>query len=152
MISSNSFLICTIQRQNNTYQSLWHTGWKKNRSNLNNCALIYHGLNVNDSTSHFKYIYISFLVLAKMISLHQKWGQDVAPCKSIHSWCDASSDRSFMVDSLSYFSFQSVLHDWCNKGHGMCYPVCGMMHIKEPLLLNGKSSPSECSFTICVTP
>ena len=39
------------------------------------------------------------------------------------------------VDSLSYFSFQPVLHDWCNKGRGMCYPVCGMVHIKEPLLL-----------------
>ena len=23
----------------------------------------------------------------------------------------------------------------------MCYPVCGMMHIKQPLLLIGKSSP-----------
>ena len=42
---------------------------------------------------------------------------------------------------LHYFSFQPVLHYWCNKGHGMCYPVCGMMHIKEPLLLIGKSSP-----------
>ena len=39
------------------------------------------------------------------------------------------------VDPLSYFSFQPVLHNWCNKGGGMCYPVCGMMHIKEPLLL-----------------
>ena len=46
-----------------------------------------------------------------------------------------------MVDPLSYFSFQPVLHDWCNKGRGMCYPVCRMMHIKEPLLLIGKSSP-----------
>ena len=46
-----------------------------------------------------------------------------------------------MVDTLSYFSFQPVLHDWCNKGHGMCYLVCGMIHIKESLLLNGKSSP-----------
>ena len=45
-----------------------------------------------------------------------------------------------MVHSLSYFSFQPVLHDWCNKGSGMCYPVCGMMHIKESLLLIGKSS------------
>ena len=44
------------------------------------------------------------------------------------------------VDPLSYFSFQPVLHDWCYKGHGMCYPVCGMVHIKEPLLLIGKSS------------
>ena len=44
----------------------------------------------------------------------------------------------------------------------MCYSVCGMMHIKEPLLLIEKSSPSggsefplslsEWSFTICVTP
>ena len=39
-----------------------------------------------------------------------------------------------MVDPLSYFSFQPVLHDWCNKGH-MCYHVCGVMHIKDPLLL-----------------
>ena len=41
---------------------------------------------------------------------------------------------------MHYFSFQPVLHDWCNKGRGMCYPVCGMVHIKEPLLLIGKSS------------
>ena len=44
------------------------------------------------------------------------------------------------VDPLSYFSFQPVLHDWCNKGCGMCYPVCGMVHIKELLLLIDKSS------------
>ena len=44
----------------------------------------------------------------------------------------------------------------------MCYPVCGMVHIKEPLLLIGKSSLcgssrfpfslSEWSLTICLTP
>ena len=45
-----------------------------------------------------------------------------------------------MVDPLSYFSLQPVLHDWCNKGCGMFYPVCGMVHIKEPLLPIGKSS------------
>ena len=39
------------------------------------------------------------------------------------------------VDPLSYFSFQPVHHDWCSNGRGMCYTVCGMMHIKEPLLL-----------------
>ena len=39
------------------------------------------------------------------------------------------------MDPLSYFSFQPVLHDWCNKGCGMCYPVSGMVHIKEPLCL-----------------
>ena len=66
------------------------------------------------------------------------------------------------VDPLSYFSVQPVLHDWCNKGCGMCYPVCGMVHIKEPLLLIDKSSLcggsgfpfslSEWSLTICLTP
>ena len=50
----------------------------------------------------------------------------------------------------------------CNKGCGMYYPVCGMVHIKEPLLLIEKSSPcggsgfsfslSEWSLTICLTP
>ena len=59
------------------------------------------------------------------------------------------------VDPLSYFSFQPVLHDWS-------YPVCGIVHIKEPLLLIDKSSLcggsgfpfslSEWSFTICPTP
>ena len=47
-------------------------------------------------------------------------------------------------------------------GRGMYYPVCGMVHIQEPLLLIGKSSPcggsgfplslSEWSFAICPTP
>ena len=37
--------------------------------------------------------------------------------------------------------------DWFNKDRGMCYPVCGMMHIKEPLVVIGKSSPSSlCTF------
>ena len=66
------------------------------------------------------------------------------------------------LDPLNYFSFQPVLHDWCNKGRGMCYPVCWIVHIKEPLLLIGKSSQcggsgfplslSEWSLTICLTP
>ena len=45
-----------------------------------------------------------------------------------------------MVDPLSYFLLQPVFHDWFNKGCGMCYPVCGIVHIKEPLLLI-RSSP-----------
>ena len=63
---------------------------------------------------------------------------------------------------IELFSFQPVLHDCCNKGRGMYYPVCGMVHIKESLLLIGKSSPcisgsgfllslSEWSFTISPT-
>ena len=46
-----------------------------------------------------------------------------------------------MMNPLSYFSFQPVLHDWCNKGCGMYDPVCGMMHLKEPLLRVGKVAP-----------
>ena len=37
-----------------------------------------------------------------------------------------------MVDPLSYISFQPVLHDWCNKGRGICYPNDD--DVKEPLL------------------
>ena len=47
-------------------------------------------------------------------------------------------------------------------GRGMYYPVCGLVHIKEPFLIIGKSSPcggsgfplslSELSFTICPMP
>ena len=48
-----------------------------------------------------------------------------------------------MIDPLSYFLFQTVPHDWYNKDCGMCYPVCGMMHINKSLLLIGKSSPSS---------
>ena len=62
---------------------------------------------------------------------------------------------------LSYFLIQPVLHDWCNKCRGMYYPVCGMMYIKEPLLLIRKNSLCgssgfplslfQWSFTICLT-
>ena len=74
----------------------------------------------------------------------------------------------WVIESIPYcgpieiFLVHPVPHNWCNKGHGMCYPVCGMVHIKEPLLLIGKSMPcggsgfplslSEWSFTICLMP
>ena len=88
--------------------------------------------------------------------------------KHFHIGCDEASTSAFQLQThrhiahSSYISFQPVLHDRCNKGCDMCYPVCGMVHIKEPLLLIGKSSPcgssgfplsqSEWSFTICLTP
>ena len=66
-------------------------------------------------------------------------------------------ERSLMVRWV----VGSILH-WCNKGRGICYPVCGMVHIKEPLLLIDKCSLcggsgfpfslSEWSLTICLTP
>ena len=53
--------------------------------------------------------------------------------------------------------------NWYIKGYGMCYPGCGMVHIKDHLLLFEKSSLcsggrgfplslSEWSFTICPMP
>ena len=83
------------------------------------------------------------------------------PIVTSRDFFNAASYRD-MVDPLSYFSFQPVLHDWCNKDRDMCYPVCGMVHIKEHLLLIGKSSLcggsrfslslSEWSFAICPPP
>ena len=56
--------------------------------------------------------------------------------------CSSEVERSLMVrsilhgvDPLSYFLFQPVLHNCYNKGCGICYPVCGIVHIKEPLLI-----------------
>ena len=46
-----------------------------------------------------------------------------------------------MVNPLSCFSFQPVLHDCYNKDCGMSYPVSGIVHIKDPLLIVGKNSP-----------
>ena len=58
--------------------------------------------------------------------------------------------------------YTPAINDWCIKGRGMCYHVCGMVHIKEPLLLIDRSSLcggsgfpfslSKWSWTICLTP
>ena len=37
------------------------------------------------------------------------------------------------MGQLSYVSFQSVLPDYCNIARGMYRPVCGVVHIKDPL-------------------
>ena len=62
-------------------------------------------------------------------------------------------------DTLNYFSFQPVLHNWCNCRSMYC-SVCWMVYIKDTLLPLGKRSHevaatgsclplSEWSFTIC---
>ena len=61
------------------------------------------------------------------------WG---ARCSSVvRAFAHGAMGRRVDPSWLSHFSFQPVLHDWYNKGRGMFYPVCGMVHIKEPLLL-----------------
>ena len=42
---------------------------------------------------------------------------------------------------ISFFLFQPFLHNWCNRDGGIHYPVCGILHIKYPLLLIVKTSP-----------
>ena len=51
------------------------------------------------------------------------------------------------VICLSFCSF------WCNKGRGMCCPVCKAVHIKIPCSerVANVSSLAEWSFTICPT-
>ena len=64
------------------------------------------------------------------------------------------------VDPLSYFSFHPVLHDWCNKGRGMCYLWDGAYKItfavnRKSSLCGGSGFPfslSEWSLTIYLTP
>ena len=92
--------------------------------------------------------------------LHLMYYEGVRCNSMVRAFAHGEMDPSFMVDPLNSFSFQPVLHDWCNKGLGMCYPVCRVMHIKEPLLLIGKSNPCGGSrfplslsvwyFTICL--
>ena len=38
---------------------------------------------------------------------------------------------------------QLVLYDWCNKGCGMCYHVCGVMYVTDPLLLIGPAPMAQ---------
>ena len=64
---------------------------------------------------------------------HTQQQQDIANGLCVMWWV---SDTSW----LSYFSFQPVLHNWCKEGSGMFYPVWGMVHIKDPLLLIKKNS------------
>ena len=93
----------------------------------------------------------------------------VMPFVELH--CTIGAGRSSEVEHslMVRWVVGSILHgsdplsyDWCNKGCGMCYPVCGMVHINELLLLIDKSSLfggsgfpfslSEWSLTICMTP
>ena len=88
----------------------------------------------------FKHSVINLVLNARYVlmifrffkNMHRSvWERDVVP------WYERSLMVRWVVgsilhgvDPLSYFSFQPVLHDWFNKGSGMYYPVCGMMHIK----------------------
>ena len=68
--------------------------------------------------------------------------------------------RAFVHGAMGRRNDPSWWTHWAISRSSQCYPVCGMVHIKEPLLLIGKSGPcggsrfplslSEWSFTICL--
>ena len=54
-------------------------------------------------------------LVSRRYTLMRMRQRDVTPWKIVRLWCHGSSDRSLMVDQLSYSSFQSAFHGWCNK-------------------------------------
>ena len=49
----------------------------------------------------------------------------------------AHGAMGYQIDPINPFFIKPVLYNWNNKSCGMCCPVCGMMHIKNHLLLIG---------------
>ena len=94
---------------------------------------------------------LSFLIGNVVKGSRSRRSRDVTVKRPIPVWLGTQPKIMYLFskerdvapwyDPLSYFPFQLVLHNWCNKGRGMCNPVCRMVHIKAPLLLIGKSSP-----------
>ena len=68
--------------------------------------------------------------------------------KYIKSVIYAHSEQVFYYEHMIWFEpslpsktvLQQLFYCWCIKVSVMCYPVCGMVHIKDPLQLFRKSS------------
>ena len=60
-------------------------------------------------------------------------------CKGLNPHACGSILPGGCICSLGYLPFQPMVHNWTIKGCGMCRPVCGKVHIRDPLLLIGKS-------------
>ena len=48
----------------------------------------------------------------------------------IHTYILYTYNVTYLDGPLKLFF---ILTNWCKKAHGMCYPVCGMVHIKDSL-------------------
>ena len=57
----------------------------------------------------------------------------------VRAFAQGAKGRRIDPSWWSYFSFQPVLHEWFYKGRGMCYHVCGIMHI-----MHIKKNLAEC--------
>ena len=143
-ISSNGSFICT-HRQDSTYHGLCYTSRGALAGTINSSMCPTHEGSIRQPIAPWANALTTELHLAPSVSrwtwqTFKTWLTVVSAVR-LGSWCGGMSEISFVVDPLRYFSFQSVLHDWCNKGCGMCYPVYGMVHIRDHLLLLRKSSP-----------
>ena len=49
----------------------------------------------------------------------------------IHGRVSTHGAVGCQIDPSMCTTWVIVLHDWYNKDHGICYPVCGMVHIKN---------------------
>ena len=126
-LAARVLLYTPSNRQDNTYHGLRYTSRGALAGTRNS------SMGAQDS-----YIWLIHLKdrFRTQLAKHLDWGEFAPkPLSVIYimlvvkqgDLCDTMFSRP-----LSYFSFRPVLHDWCNKGRGMCYPVCGMVHIKEP--------------------
>ena len=112
------------------------------------------------------YYYLYDVTKAIVVTLWEGGGDGGATCSSVvraFAYC-AMGPRinPSWGGPIELFLVPAIAPRLVYKGRGMCYPVCGMVHIKEPLLLIGKSNPcggsgfslslSEWSLTICPTP
>ena len=69
-------------------------------------------------------------------------------CRQIYF--EMKPSRLKEMATLDYFSFQPVVTNRSVKCCGMRCPVCGKVHMKDPLLLIGKSNyVMDCSKEIC---
>ena len=86
----------------------------------------------------FKYVLLLFLIIYLEVISSHFWGvRCISMLKHLFMvWWNVGS-----FPHSRNFTFQPVLHDWCNKGCGMYYPVSGMVHIKELMLLLKMSGP-----------
>ena len=68
-------------------------------------------------------------------------------CKPLSGRTSANGMMGCWIDPTwwSHFLFHQVLHNWCNKECGMCYPACWMVLRKEPLAASQQEYPSGSS-------
>ena len=120
------------------------------------CMILNYRFNVNHTKSVFE------CTLKSNVYFQSYLERDVALLKECSLMVQWFVRAILHARPIKLFLVPTSAPQLVNKSCGICYPVCGMMHIKEPLLLIGKSSPCsadsrfplllyEWSFTICPT-